>query len=146
VLRSLVRIDDRDLLPARCRHSSMGQLIDQWGFGLGLLGRPERCRDGSDNMISRDSLLGLDSFYAESTIQSRSYSITSKRKMRNISGSSVYGGRNQLGCFEESFASACQDPRQNGGPVQFECACPRNMLPVLNKIIAQIEAHRNAER
>jgi len=37
----------------------MGRLVDQWGFGLGVLGRRERCRDGSDDMISRDSLLGF---------------------------------------------------------------------------------------
>jgi hypothetical protein len=37
------------------RRSSMGQLIDQCGFGLGR----GRCRDGSDDMISRDSLLGF---------------------------------------------------------------------------------------
>jgi hypothetical protein len=37
----------------------MGRLVDQWGFGLGVLGRRERCRDGSDDMISRDFLLGF---------------------------------------------------------------------------------------
>jgi hypothetical protein len=54
-LRSAVAI----YCPPGSRRSSMGQLIDQCGFGLGLLGRRGRCRDDSDDMISRDFLLGF---------------------------------------------------------------------------------------
>jgi hypothetical protein len=53
-LRSAVAI----YCPPGSRRTSMGQLIDQCGLGLGLLGRRGSCRHGSYNMMSLDSILG----------------------------------------------------------------------------------------